>query len=71
MPDINGYQVCEGLKSRKSTANIPAILLTGKDLEHKGIVNRCLNLGVHAFLAKPVDSLELVAAIEKALRVEE
>lgn len=68
MPGVNGYQVCEGLKNNKATADIPIILISGHDLEHKGIVDRCIKLGIYAFLTKPVDSLELVATIEKALR---
>ena len=68
MPDINGYQVCEGLKKQKGTADIPVILLTGKELEHKGIVDRCLKLGVEAFLLKSADAQELIATIENVLK---
>ena len=68
MPDINGYQVCEALKDSKSTAGIPVIILTGQDLEHDGIVNRCLKIGVEAFLSKPVDTQELLTTIERLLQ---
>jgi DNA-binding response OmpR family regulator len=68
MPDINGYEVCESLKKGNKTANIPIILLTGKDLVPRGIEERCLNLGIDAFLNKPVTLKEVLAKIKEVLQ---
>jgi len=65
MPHMNGYQVCENLKGTKATASLPIVLLTGKELVPGGIIDRCLKLGVDAFLPKLADAQELLATIEK------
>jgi CheY-like chemotaxis protein len=68
MPDMDGYQVCESLKQEKKTADIPIILLTGKELEPRGIDERCLKLGIDAFLPKLVEAKDLLAKIEEVLK---
>jgi len=51
MPKINGYQVCERLKSNEKTRNIPVIFLTIKsDIEDE---NRGFELGAVDYIAKP------------------
>lgn len=67
MPHMDGYQVCERLKEGEKTANIPIIFLTGKELEPKGITERCLKWGVRDFLLKPIDTKELLGKITKYL----
>lgn len=52
MPDMDGYQVCEKLKSDKDTKNIPVLFLTGKDLEPQGIIERCKDLGIQGYISK-------------------
>ncbi|MFH1593646.1 MAG: response regulator [Candidatus Omnitrophota bacterium] len=64
MPDMNGYEVCEALKHGKTTSHIPIILLSGKDLEPKGIDQRCYKLGIEHFFTKPPDTNELLAKIK-------
>lgn len=52
MPDIDGYQVCETLKSQPNTAHIPIIFVTAKiapEDEVKG-----LELGAVDYLTKPI-----------------
>lgn len=68
MPEMDGYQVCERLKQGEKTADIPIILLTNKDLEPKGIAEKCLKLGIDAFLSKLVDAKELLVTIEGVLK---
>ena len=69
MPEMDGYQVCECLKEEQKTADIPIILLTGKDLEPRGIEDRCSKLGIDAFLRKPVHAKELLAKIDEVLKI--
>lgn len=68
MPNMDGYLVCEQLKQGEITRNIPIILLSGKDLEPRGINERCIELGVEDFLIKPVDTQELLGKIEEVLK---
>ena len=59
MPDMDGYQVCQELKSSHETKDIPIIFLTGKNStedEAKG-----LELGAADYIAKPF-SLPIVMA---------
>lgn len=68
MSGMDGYQVCERLKEGKETKSIPIILLTGKELEPRGITERCLKLGANGFLLKPVDKEKLFAKIDEVLK---
>lgn len=62
-PGMKGLEVCRALKSEKSTEHIPVIMLTeaGKDVD---IWVRGLELGVDAFLSKPLDEAELAVLIK-------
>ena len=63
MPDINGYDAIEILKTGADTSEIPVIFLTGmadsKD-EEKG-----RSLGAVDYILKPFDPPALIACIEK------
>ena len=58
MPEMDGFAVCRELKKKKSTANIPVILLTARDDMETRATG--MNLGVSDFLAKPVNKDELL-----------
>ncbi len=65
MPGINGFELCEKIKSDKSTADIPIILLTSlSDTEEvvKGLI-----AGADSFLSKPYDSKHLLSNIKRIL----
>jgi len=68
MPDMDGYEVCRRLKSNRSTAHIPVLMLTAKrELESK---IKGLDVGAHDYLAKPFDYKELSARIKSLLSME-
>ena len=53
MPEMDGYEVCQRLKTDKKTEDIPVIFLTGKDEvlhEAKGLM-----LGAVDYLLKPIN----------------
>jgi DNA-binding response OmpR family regulator len=66
LPGVNGYYVMERLKSVTFFANIPIIILTGMNAS----VNkkRSLTAGAAAFFEKPFDHVELLTAIENAVK---
>lgn len=67
MPDPNGLAFIESLKSRRSLARTPVMMITG---EHdKALRYRALELGASDFLNKPVDEVEMVARIRNLLEV--
>ncbi|MBX3394054.1 MAG: diguanylate cyclase [Phycisphaerae bacterium] len=67
MPDMDGFKVCEELKSRLNTADIPVLFLTGlKDSDE--LVTRCYESGAHDLIPKPVRRTWLVARLQVVLR---
>jgi PleD family two-component response regulator len=67
LPGIDGFEVCERLKDRPETADIPIIFLTGRRSDEAAVV-RALDLGAADFLVKPVRIPELIARLQAAIR---
>ena len=68
MPNMNGYEVCQKLKSNKKTKHIPIILITATKTNVKNRV-KGLEIGADAFLSKPIDVYELAAQVKVMLRI--
>lgn len=68
MPGMDGFEVCRKLKYEKTTKHIPIILLTAVRTNSKDRTNG-LNCGADAFLAKPINDLELAAQVRAMLRI--
>ena len=67
MPGMNGYEVCEKLKSSPDTSYIPIIFLTAlheADDEYKG-----LNLGAVDYICKPFNPHVLLSRISTHLKL--
>ncbi|MCL2670139.1 MAG: response regulator, partial [Syntrophaceae bacterium] len=68
MPDMNGYEAINLLKSAEKTAHIPVIFLTVKkdpECEIKG-----LDLGAADYITKPFSNALLIKRIDMHLRLE-
>ena len=65
MPEMNGYQVLEQLKSDANLRAIPVIVLSA--LDEIGSVVRCIELGAEDYLPKPFDPVLLRARIGACL----
>ena len=59
LPKKDGFGVLETIKAKPELNSIPVIVLT--NLESEKDVERCLNYGVHSYLAKANYSLEEIA----------
>jgi len=69
MPDMNGYEVCERLKSNPDSSNIPVIFLTAMDQttdESKGF-----DLGAADYITKPVNPPILEARVKTHLALKQ
>jgi len=69
MPEMDGYEVCDYLKSDPETANIPVVIVTGlsdRDSKLKG-----LQVGANDFLTKPIDRSELTIRVRNLLKIKE
>lgn len=65
MPEMNGYQVLERMKSTPALRDIPVIVLSA--LDEIGSVVRCIELGAEDYLPKPFDPVLLRARIGACL----
>lgn len=66
MPKMDGFEVCQRLRSDVRTKNISVIMLTAKSLSADKVVG--LTAGADDYIIKPFDPIELVARVKSALR---
>src|SRR5579862_5459926 len=65
MPDLDGFQVMEGLKAIESEGYLPVLVITAQQ-SHK---LRALEAGATDFISKPFDQAELYARVRNLLEV--
>jgi serine phosphatase RsbU (regulator of sigma subunit) len=65
MPEMNGYQVLERLKSDRALRHIPVIMITAID-EMESII-RCIDMGAEDHLPKPFNATLLKARLDASL----
>lgn len=67
MPKMNGYQLCEKIKSNPATKNIPVVLLAGafEPLDEE----LAKKVGADDFLIKPFESEDLIKKVNASLMV--
>jgi PAS domain S-box-containing protein len=68
LPDIDGFEVCGQLKSNPNTSSIPILHLSAQFTKSEDKVQG-LEGGADAYLAQPVESIELVATVKALLRI--
>lgn len=67
MPEMNGFQLCEKLKTDPLTSHIPVILLTARAEDSDRMTG--LKTGADAFLTKPFNSEELNIRVNKLIEL--
>ncbi len=65
MPEMNGYQVLQQLKSQDTWRDIPVIMISA--LDEMDSVIRCIEMGADDYLIKPFNSVLLRARINSSL----
>jgi putative two-component system response regulator len=65
MPGMNGYQVCQQLKSNPATAGIPVIFITAKTQEEDE--KQGLELGAVDYITKPISPAIVLARVHTHL----
>ncbi len=66
MPKLDGFEVCQRLRSDSRTKHLSVIMLTAKSLSADKVVG--LTAGADDYMIKPFDPIELVARVKSALR---
>lgn len=69
MPEMDGIEVCQIIKSDPRWKHIPIIIVTA--LNSKEDLARSLDAGADDFLTKPVSGLELRARVRSMLRIKQ
>lgn len=66
MPRMNGYEVCQQLKSSEKTQHLPVIMYSGQERECN-FLNNSSNSGADAYLSKLCRPQELINTIHQLL----
>jgi CheY-like chemotaxis protein len=69
MPGMDGYEVCEAVKSNPVTQKIPVIMLTAKDMGDD--VEKALSKKADWFVTKPYDNKYIVQKVHAFLKIKE
>ncbi|MEM9076162.1 MAG: response regulator [Bacteroidota bacterium] len=62
MPEMSGYEVCEKIRERYMTSDLPIILLTAKNTVNELVTG--FNAGANDYLTKPISKNELLSRIK-------
>jgi signal transduction histidine kinase/DNA-binding response OmpR family regulator len=66
MPVIDGFKLCQNIKSDERSSHIPFILLTARAAKEDRIVG--LETGADDYISKPFDSQELLLRVKNLIR---
>ena len=67
MPGMDGFEVCQRLKSEAATQHIPVVMVTALDTPQDRL--KGLEVGADDFLTKPVDDVALVTRVKNLARL--
>jgi CheY-like chemotaxis protein len=61
MPEMDGYQTMQIIRADRAFSRLPIITLTAKVM--KGDREKCIEAGASDYLAKPVDTEQLLSVL--------
>lgn len=69
MPEMSGYEVCRRLREIPETRLLPIVMVTALDPAEERV--KGIEAGADDFLAKPIQTAELLARVRSLLRIRE
>ncbi|MCP4604643.1 MAG: response regulator [Proteobacteria bacterium] len=69
MPLMNGLKLIKLIKSDETNSDIPIIIVSTEGAEEDQ--QRALQLGVNAYLTKPLNAQQVVSKVKESLNIEE
>lgn len=67
MPGMDGYEVCEKLKSHKKQRDIPVLFITALNTNEDMV--KCFSSGGADYITKPINAEEIKARVKTHLRI--
>jgi DNA-binding response OmpR family regulator len=67
MPDVDGYSICEYIKSTPALAQIIVVFMSAKTREAD--IQKGLDLGAALYISKPFSTREMMQHVKALLRV--
>ena len=67
MPGMDGFEVCQRIKTNPDTQDIPVVMVTALDQPSDKLQG--LDAGADDFLTKPVDDIALIARVKNLVRL--
>jgi signal transduction histidine kinase/DNA-binding response OmpR family regulator len=67
MPEMNGFEICQQLRTTEATAAIPIIFISALDQVHEKV--RAFELGGQDYITKPFQELEVLARVKNQLLI--
>ena len=67
MPDMDGFEVCQHIRSNEKTKDIPIIFITAKSDENS--IEKAYKIGGNDYVTKPFKALELLARVKTQLKL--
>jgi CheY-like chemotaxis protein len=61
LPEMDGYETIRAIRGEAGFTNLPIIAVTAKAM--KGDRKKCIDAGASDYLAKPIDSEQLLALL--------
>lgn len=69
MPNVDGYEVLERLRSKPETMELPVIILSA--LNSDSDISKGMSMGANDFITKPIIMDRLIKSIRKQLKQDE
>ena len=65
LPLVDGFEICDQLKSNEETGEVPVLILSAKGSEEDKVA--AIECGASAYLTKPINAKQLITEVKELL----